>query len=57
MVLRQGGEELGTIRPTAWYRRGARIELAERLSPVLKAFAVWLALLLWKRDAAAASGA
>ena len=57
MVLRQGAEELGTIRPTAWYRRGARIELAERLSPVLKAFAVWLALLLWKRDAAAASGA
>ena len=57
MVLRQGGEELGTIRPTSWYKRGARIELAERLSPVLRAFAVWLALLLWKRDAAAAAGA
>ena len=34
--------------PTVWYKRGARIELAERLPPVLKVFAVWLALLLWK---------
>jgi hypothetical protein len=57
IVLRQGAEELGTIRHAAWYKRGARIELAERLSPVLQAFAVWLALLLWKRDAAAAAGA
>jgi hypothetical protein len=57
IVLRQGAEELGTIRHTAWYKRGARVELAERLSPVLQAFALWLALLLWKRDAAAVSGA
>ena len=54
IVLRQGGEELGTIRHTAWYKRDAHVELAERLSPVLQAFAVWLALLLWKREAAAA---
>jgi hypothetical protein len=54
-VLRQGAEELGTIRPAAWYKRGARVELVERLSPVLTAFALWLALLVWKRDAAAAA--
>lgn len=54
IVLRQGAEELGTISRAAWYKRGARVELAERLSPVLKAFALWLALLLWKREAAAA---
>jgi hypothetical protein len=53
MVLRQGAEELGTIRQAAWYKRDARVELAERLPPVLQAFALWLTLLLWKRDAAA----
>jgi hypothetical protein len=57
VVLRQGGEELGTISPTAWYRRSARVELAERVPPVLKAFALWLTLLVWKRDAGAAGGA
>jgi hypothetical protein len=57
VVLRQGNEELGTIRHTAWYRRDARIELADRLPLVLKVFALWLTLLLWKRDAAASEGA
>jgi hypothetical protein len=57
VVLRQGNEELGTIRRAAWYKRDARIEMAERLSPVLQTFALWLALLLWKREAAAAEGA
>ena len=55
IVLRQGAEELGTIRHTAWYKRDARVEMAERLPLVLKAFALWLALLLWKREAAAAA--
>ena len=55
IVLSQGAEELGTIRRAAWYKRGAHVDLAERLSPVLKAFALWLALLLWKRDDAAAA--
>ena len=54
VVLRQGGEELGTIRHTAWYKRDARLEMAERLPFVLQAFALWLSLLLWKREAAAA---
>jgi hypothetical protein len=31
--------------------------MAERLPLVLRAFAVWLALLLWKREAAGAEGA
>jgi hypothetical protein len=56
VVLSQGSEELGTIRHVAWYKRDARIEMAERLSPVLQAFALWLALLLWKREEAAAAG-
>ena len=50
-VLQQGGEELGTIRHAAWYKRGARVEMAERLPDVLKAFALWLTLLRWKHDA------
>jgi hypothetical protein len=54
LVLRQGGEELGTVRPTTWYARTARVELSDRLSPVLKVFALWLALLQWRRDMAAA---
>jgi hypothetical protein len=54
IVLHQGGEELGTIRHTAWYKRDARLEMAERLPLVLQAFAAWLSLLLWKREADAA---
>ena len=54
LVLRQGGEELGTIQRTAWYKSCARAEMADRLPPVLQLFAVWLTLLLWKREAAAA---
>jgi len=56
-VLRQGAEELGTIGHVAWYKRDAHVDLAERLSPVLATFALWLALLFWKHEAAAAAGA
>jgi hypothetical protein len=54
-VLRQGGEELGTISPVTWYGRKARVDLRDDLPPLLKSFVVWLTLLLWKRDADAAS--
>ena len=56
VVLQQGNEEMGTIRHTAWHRRDAHIELDDRLPPVLQVFALWLTLLLWKRDAAASEG-
>jgi len=55
LVLLQGGQVLGTISPTAWYSRNVCADLPDELSPLLKAFVVWLVLLLWKRDAAAAS--
>jgi hypothetical protein len=49
-VLRQGGDVIGTIAPAAWYSRRARVEVPRTLPPLLTAFAVWLTLLLWKRD-------
>ena len=56
LVLRQGGEELGTVKPVSWHSWRARVELSERLSPLHRAFVVWLAMLLWKREADAAAG-
>jgi hypothetical protein len=56
LVLRQGGEELGTVQPVSWYSRRARVELSERLSPLHKACVVWLAMLAWKRMSDAGEG-
>jgi hypothetical protein len=57
LVLAQGGEELGTVNPVSWHCRRARVELSDRLSPLHRAFVVWLAMLLWKREADASAGA
>ena len=49
-VLRRDGVRVGSIAPVSWWRRRARVELAEALPRPLEAFLVWLTLLLWKRD-------
>ncbi|AMY07271.1 hypothetical protein LuPra_00438 [Luteitalea pratensis] len=60
MVLYEGDRELGSIAPSNWLVRDARVSLPDDLSMALRLFVVWLTLLLWKRDsdagAAAAAG-
>ena len=53
LVLLDGSMEIGSLTPRGLFSRRATVNLPEDLSAPLKAFIVWLALLMWKRDAAA----
>ena len=54
--LFRGERRLGSIAPTSWSSRRATVELAEELPRPMVAFAIWLTLLLWKRESDAAAG-
>ena len=41
---------VGLIVRKSWFRRRAMVEINDEVPLWLQAFAVWLALLLWKRD-------
>jgi len=51
LVLLDGSVEIGSLTRTIFSRQ-ATVNLPEDLPAPLKAFIVWLAVLLWKRDAA-----
>jgi hypothetical protein len=51
--LFHGERRIGSILPDAWWNRRARVQMSEDLAAPLEEFVVWLALLLWQRDAAA----
>ena len=53
LVLLDGSVEVGSLALRGFFSRRATVNLPEDLSAPLKAFIVWLAVLLWKRDAAA----
>jgi hypothetical protein len=55
--LFNGEDRIGSIQPDSWWGRRARVEFAEGLHPLIQAFAVWLTLLLWKRDASESAAA
>lgn len=55
-VLRAGDETHGTIAPDGLFRRTSTIDLPATLPMPVRAFLVWLAILIWKRDAASAGG-
>jgi hypothetical protein len=57
VVLYEGDREIGSIAPSSYFGRDARVSLPDDLSVSLRLFVVWLTLLLWKRDADAATGA
>ena len=52
VVLLDGPLEVGSLTRTILGRR-AKVNLPEELSPPLKGFVVWLAVVLWKRGGAA----
>jgi hypothetical protein len=50
-VVRSGGAEIGSLAPTSAWGRDAVATLPDSWPLPLKAFAIWLAVLLWKRGA------
>jgi hypothetical protein len=50
-VVSEGDTELGSLVPTRWWARDATATLPEAWPVHIRVFAIWLALLLWKRDA------
>lgn len=51
--LFDGERPIGTITPESWFGRRAEVMFADELPLPLRVFAVWLTLLLWRRDAEA----
>jgi hypothetical protein len=55
-VLIEAGAEVGRIRQTGLLRLGGSLELPADWPVPLQAFTFWLALIMWKRERAAAFG-
>jgi hypothetical protein len=57
-VLEHGSREVGSVVPQGLMRRWATAELPDTLPLPVKVFALWLTILIWKResDSAAAAG-
>jgi hypothetical protein len=52
--LLQGEKTIGTLSAARMWNRKMNVELPEDIPLLTRAFVVWLAVLLWRRDAAAA---
>jgi hypothetical protein len=55
-LLLAGDERLGAITPDGMFSRNSEVDFPPDLPLELKAFLVWLTVLLWKRDAHSSSG-
>jgi hypothetical protein len=53
--LLKGKRIVGTLLPASFLTRKINVELPEDLPLQIRAFIVWLTVLLWKRDASAAA--
>jgi len=49
-VLESGPDEVGSIIPASFLRRQAVVTLPDSLPLPVKVFAMWLTVLIWKRD-------
>jgi hypothetical protein len=49
-VLLDGSGEIGSIRPTGLFTRGATADLPDDWPLPLRAFAIWLTMMQWRRD-------
>jgi hypothetical protein len=52
-VLTDGDRDVGSIAPRGLFGRKARADLPDDLALEVKAFLIWLAILMWKRQAKA----
>ena len=55
-VLLDGETELGSVAKTSLWTRDAAIDLPATWPLPIRVFVIWLALIMWKRDANAAGG-
>ena len=55
LVLHEGEREIGDVRPRAMWSRRATATLPDTLPLPVRLFVLWLAVLVWKRDADAAA--
>lgn len=55
-VLLNQGQQVGSLTQKGWFSRSATIDLPQELPLSVRVFIVWLAVILWRRDAQAASG-
>ena len=53
--LLKDGKTVGTLSPASFLNRRINVELPEDIPLQIRAFIVWLTVLLWRRDAAAAA--
>jgi hypothetical protein len=53
--LLNGDKIIGSLSPSSFLNRKINVELPEDLPLQIRAFVVWLTVLLWKRDASAAA--
>jgi hypothetical protein len=52
----EGDKELGSLAPAHWWGRDATAEMPDNWPLHIGVFAIWLALLLWKREANSGGG-
>jgi hypothetical protein len=50
-IVLDGEHEIGSISPTSAWRRDATVDLPAPWPLPLQAFVIWLAVMLWKREA------
>jgi hypothetical protein len=50
-VLFEGDTSIGSLSPSSWLTRGATVNLPADWPLAVKTFVVWLAIILWKREA------
>ena len=53
-ALLDGSQEIGSIEPTGVFTRDATADLPETWPLPLRAFVIWLTMIQWRRDSAAA---
>lgn len=49
-ALTENGTRIGTIAPQGFFSRKSKAELPDDLAPELKAFLIWLVILIWQRQ-------
>jgi hypothetical protein len=55
-VLRDGSTRIGSVAPEGFFTRRATVDLPPALPLAVRVFIVWLAVVLWKHEQAAAAG-
>lgn len=55
-VLQEGSREVGALTPEGWLARRTVVALPDSLPLPVKVFAMWLTMIIWKRDSDSAGG-